>query len=122
MRGVFVSLLGLLVLTGCDELGSNTAPRYAWEQPGRYVVAFTCDGCHACERDKKHYGELRATGVEVIEINADQYPQIAAEYGIARYPTYCVFEDGQLIEKATSWTALLVVLKALFWIASLLLV
>lgn len=46
---------------------------------------------------KENVGEL----ARIVKIDVDQYPAIAAQYGVRSVPTLAVFKEGNLLWKAS---------------------
>lgn len=111
-------VLGLAAVIGCQPAGHQ--PHYRWEGHGRYVVAITSPGCGQCHKDMPTVRAMNGqNGIRVIEINGDEHPEICRQYGVTQYPTYLVFEDGELLHKVFTLKNLVMALKFLFWIASI---
>lgn len=120
-KSIVLALALLLVgLTGCEQPAAvDNSPHYAWEQSGRHLLAFTCKGCMECQRDKRHFAKLREGGLDIIEIDREKYPELIARYHVPnQYPYYVALEDGVVKAHAFSLATILVILKALVWVLS----
>src|SRR5262245_55118617 len=111
-------LCSLILSAGCDH--STTSPNVDWQQSGRHVVAFTLKSCSQCQQDKAQLVQLQEQGVAVVMIDGDERPDLAQQYRVTNYPTYLVIEDGQIKDRSVSLTIIIATLKALNWIAAVL--
>ena len=69
-------------------------------QNGKVLVDFYADWCGPCQMLGPVLEEAQNT-VEftLLEINVDEFPNIARRYGIMSIPTIILFKDGELIKK-----------------------
>ena len=122
-------MLLLLVLVcpfvGCEEQYYDERPETSSEvadwDVGKKLLVFTIPGCEPCRRDRPVVDEIRDQGYDqglgVVVIDAHEYPEMAEEFGVKRYPTYVVCEDGEVRAISDSIKTVLKVLKFLFKIA-----
>jgi len=54
-----------------------------------YLLAFHTDNCQPCAAMEPVEAGLRAEGIDLRTYNAKDWPQGAAYYRVARFPTYC---------------------------------
>lgn len=119
IRRCFLMLLaaGAIALAGCAP---EVADVQSWDQ-GRKVLVFGTADCYYCQRDKPLVEKMRARlageGVEVIEIDGDEHPELARQFGVDRYPTYVVCEDGEVRGFTTNIKRLFTIIKIIFFIA-----
>lgn len=66
------------------------------------LIDFFATWCQPCKVQssvlhtvKENVGEK----ARIVKIDVDQYPQIAAEYGVRGVPTLAIFKKGQLLWK-----------------------
>ena len=120
MNRLFILLVALCCISGCK---SATTPESAneWQYSGRHVVAFSIENCGQCKADGPQLDQLQSAGIDVVRINADEQPEFAAAYGVSRYPTYLVIEDGEIQSRSASLVVVIGFLKAAYWVASLIL-
>lgn len=122
--GLIAGVCLLFATVGCEDIGVQPVDsgRLAWQYSGKHVVAFTIEGCRQCKADKPDLAQLQAAGVDVINVDANEHPELCREYKIPdRYPCYMVIEDGVVQYKVFTIANLLMVLKILLWIAGIVL-
>lgn len=86
----------------------------------KLILAFTCDWC-------EHSGQMREAlkklaedekgNVQVVDVNADQYPKIAEEFGLTKVPTIFIYTEGirlRVFEGAYDTATLKTMLDQLF--------
>ncbi|HCN74715.1 thioredoxin family protein [Pseudolactococcus plantarum] len=66
-------------------------------EKGRHVFFFTADWCGDCSFIKPSMPEIEAAHPEYIfvEVDRDEYLDIAIEWGIMGIPSFVVIEDGK---------------------------
>ncbi|RKP56853.1 thioredoxin [Cohnella endophytica] len=72
------------------------------KQQGVTMVDFGAPWCPPCKVLKPILDELseeNAGRVSVLEVNCDDSPSIASEYGVLSMPTVIVFHNGEPVEK-----------------------
>lgn len=62
-----------------------------------YLVDFYADWCGPCKMLAPILEEL--DGIEILKVNVDEHPDLAAKYGIMSIPTLLFFKDGKEIKK-----------------------
>jgi len=86
------------------------------------VLAFTAPWCEQCQKDKAELKRLRGEGYVIREINVDDEPELAKEYGVikngrTKVPQYVVLENGVEVRRTESVSVLgTILIAALFWI------
>jgi thiol-disulfide isomerase/thioredoxin len=70
----------------------------------RFIVWFTAAWCGPCQRMDKAYLEDAAKTKKLQIYYSDETvnPELATRYGIARYPTFCLFSGGECVSTRTS--------------------
>jgi thiol-disulfide isomerase/thioredoxin len=65
--------------------------------PGKRVLFFTAGWCGDCNFIKPKMPEIEAENpeFEFVEIDRDEYTDVAIELGIMGIPSYVVLEDGK---------------------------
>lgn len=127
MKRFLLTLIALVVFAGCEYtpvapvvIVNQPAPRqHSWEDHGRHLVVFTIKSCPQCRADAPQVDKIEKAGVDVIHIDADEHPELAKKYGATRFPTYIAIEDGEVKGKSLSVAAIITILRALLWVASL---
>jgi len=62
---------------------------------GNWLVDFYADWCGPC-RMLLPVLEKLATKYDILEINTDSFPNLAAQFGVMSIPNLLYFEDGKL--------------------------
>ncbi len=81
---------------------NDTTFRGSVRQEGVTLVDFGAPWCPPCKVLKPILNELGGEYGEklsVLEVNCDESPSVATEYGIMSMPTVIVFHNGQPVEK-----------------------
>jgi thioredoxin 1 len=109
-RTFILLLLGtLLLVPGCARkpsktvaLTTSTFKETVLKSKLPVLVDFWFEGCKYCGDMDPVIRELADSfeGKAVVaKVNNDQYPEIAAAFGIQGFPTFLVFKDGALKQK-----------------------
>ncbi len=104
-------------------LTDKTFTRTVRESTQPVLVDFWAEWCGPCHVMGPIIDQLAAEvagTVTVVKVNVDDYPQLAAQFGIHSIPTLLVFKDGQVVDKAVgvvSKQALVAKLEALQQVA-----
>jgi thioredoxin len=53
-----------------------------------------CGPCHAVSPILEEIAKERADRMKVLKLDVDQYPKVAAEYGVRSIPTLALFSGG----------------------------
>lgn len=70
------------------------------EGEGIVLVDFWASWCGPCKMLGPILDELsEEVGAKVTKINVDDYPNIAADYGIRSIPTMIIFKDGEKVDQ-----------------------
>ena len=66
------------------------------------LVDFYADWCGPCKMVSPLVDELaeESDAYKVAKVNVDDYPEIAARYGVMSIPTLIVFKNGQVAQQA----------------------
>ena len=65
--------------------------------PGKHVFFFTADWCGDCNFIKPKMPEIEAENpeFEFVQVDRDEYMDLAVEWGIMGIPSYVVIEEGK---------------------------
>lgn len=63
---------------------------------GIWIVDFYADWCGPCKMLGK---VLEGMNTNILKINTDKFPSLAAEYSVMSIPTICFFKDGEMKKK-----------------------
>nr|WP_281834164.1 thioredoxin [Propionigenium maris] len=70
------------------------------EGTGVVLVDFWASWCGPCKMLGPILDELsQEVSVKIAKVNVDDYPNIAADYGIRSIPTMIIFKDGEKIDQ-----------------------
>ncbi|TFE24834.1 thioredoxin [Cohnella luojiensis] len=81
---------------------NDTTFRNSVKQQGVTLVDFGAPWCPPCKVLKPildELGEEYGENLSVLEVNCDESPAVATEYGIMSMPTVLVFHNGEPVEK-----------------------
>lgn len=128
MRPLFLllALASIMCFSGCGDITigqPQTNPETVPSDPvtpgpntiavEREVLAFTATWCGGCRQDKPQIAMLRERGVKITEINIDERPDLAKQYGVTVVPTYVVLENGVEVERTTS---IITIISMIIWL------
>ena len=72
------------------------------EQHDKVVVKYYADWCGSCKlfapKFKRLSGDERFTGVEFVEVNAEENPEARKAAGVDNLPFIATFRNGQLVK------------------------
>ena len=118
MRRFLLTATVLVFFCGCEQQTPSPSPKTPdrsrptpTPQATHEVLAFTADWCQACQQDKPKLADLRARGIEVVEIDYDARPDLVRKYRVRRLPTYIVLQDGEEVERTESILLLIRILR-----------
>lgn len=66
------------------------------------LIDFFATWCQPCKVQSSVLTSVKekiGTGARIIKIDIDQYPAIAADYGVRGVPTLAIFKHGELLYK-----------------------
>lgn len=70
------------------------------EGTGIVLVDFWASWCGPCKMLGPILDELsQEVSVKIAKVNVDDYPNIAADYGIRSIPTMIIFKDGEKVDQ-----------------------
>jgi thioredoxin len=61
--------------------------------------AVWCGPCQVMAPILEQVGAQLKDQLQVVKINAEQYPQVASQYGVQAYPTLVLFKQGKPVDK-----------------------
>jgi thioredoxin 1 len=113
-----IALVAMIVLAGSTlAVAAERTDALPSQDTSIRVMAFTAKWCEQCQRDKADLKKLREQGVEIIEIDVDNDPEMADRYGVSRVPIYVVEKDGVEVERTEKVGVLGTILIAfLLWL------
>lgn len=128
-RLLILLAMAVALCGGCADFGASEyeAPAPAglstdvagWDV-GRNVLAFTHPDCAPCREARPMLENIRRQsipqGVDVIEVDATEHPELVERFGVKRYPTYVLVEDGEVRGIADNIKLLLKLLKLAFFV------
>ena len=86
------------------KIVANTQQFDSATQSGRLVIAdFYADWCGPCKAQGPILDELSeelAGKVDIIKINVDEQPELAARFGVMSIPTLVFFQNKELVGTA----------------------
>ena len=79
------------------------------------LIDFYADWCGPCKMVSPLVDELaeESDAYKVGKVNVDEYPELAARYGVMSIPTLMVFSAGEIKEKAVGARPKAAILKLL---------
>lgn len=83
-----------------EKLDDKTFKEKVEDVPGRVCVEFYADWCGWCKRQEQvseRIVERDSTGVPIYMMNGDEYPEHAQAAGLRGYPTYVLYENGEIV-------------------------
>lgn len=86
----------------------------------KLILLFTADWCPhsvAMREALKKLAEDEKGNVQVVDVNADEYPQVAEDFGLTKVPTVFIYTEGihlRKLEGAYDTAALKALLEQLF--------
>lgn len=90
-RSLPLLLSALMLLAGCAAQSHHTnqerQPAYAKATKRPIVYAFTASWCGPCQRHKPRREALKAR-YDIREIDTDEHPEIARQFGVDSIPDY----------------------------------
>lgn len=63
----------------------------------RLILLFTADWCEHSKKMRNSLKELAAQekgNIQVVDVNADEYPKVAEEFGLTKVPTIFIYTEG----------------------------
>ena len=66
------------------------------------LIDFFATWCQPCKVQSSVLNSVKENvgeAARIIKVDIDQYPSIAAEYGVRSVPTFAVFKNGELLWK-----------------------
>lgn len=68
------------------------------QSQGSALIEFGTDWCAPCKRLERVLLEMTPdwTELDLGKVNVEDWPECAAEHGVLRNPTLCLFQAGQL--------------------------
>lgn len=63
----------------------------------KILVDFYADWCGPCKMLAPILESV--TGVDVLKVNVDEFPNLAAKYGVMSIPTLILFDSGKEVKK-----------------------
>jgi thiol-disulfide isomerase/thioredoxin len=86
IRRLFLALVVLCVLVGCEQPQPPTPPNGPCQRP--VLLVFTASWCGPCKEQKPLVAQIEAAGVDVRIYDVDENPAMARQYGVTAIPTY----------------------------------
>lgn len=70
---------------------------------GRVLIDFYADWCNPCRMMLPLVDQIARENPEyvVAKVNIDKEPELAERFNVATIPTFIVFEDGEIINRAS---------------------
>lgn len=82
------------------HLDVDTFKSEVLEEKGLVLVDFWASWCGPCKMLGPILDELSdEVTTKITKVNVDDYPNIAADYGIRSIPTMIIFKDGEKVEQ-----------------------
>lgn len=66
-------------------------------EKGTLIVDFYAEWCGPCKMLGSILEEIDY--VDILKVNVDEYPEIAAKFGVMSIPTICFYKDGMMMKK-----------------------
>lgn len=85
-----------------EKLTDKTFKEKVMEAPGRAAVEFYADWCTFCRQQEAVSDRIMESGsaVPIYLMNGDEHPELVQKYDIMGYPTYILFENGEVIGRS----------------------
>ncbi|RVG84607.1 thioredoxin family protein [Sinorhizobium meliloti] len=81
------------------DINTSNFPDEVLKSAKPVLVDFWKNGCWPCEmmaRSLKEIAPELAGTVKIVKLNANENPELAAQYGARAFPTLAIFKGGEL--------------------------